>query len=226
MKLITPIKGIIFDLDGVLIDSEPNYFEADRRVMAEYGVVLTEEMHKEFTGIGNKQMAKFVKEKYKLKDPIEVILRKKDKMYMDLALHNTRVFPQMREFLRLLKEKNLPMAVATGSSRWILDEVMESTKIKSFFNVTISSEEVRDPKPAPDVFIEAAKKINVQAHEALVIEDSQYGVEAALKAGMQCIAIPSYSYDSNDLPEVFYSASLLIKGGMENFDPRDVMALL
>jgi len=209
------IEAVIFDLDGTLIDSEENYYEADRRLLKEYGIDFTLEMKKEYIGSGNLEMMRKIKRLYKINDTVETLLRKKNSYYIEIARKNTRVYPEMLKFLKLLKKSNYPLAVASGSSPEILEELLTITGLKEYFSAIVSAEDVQRGKPAPDIFLESARSLNIPPENCVVIEDSQYGVEAAKRAFMYCIAIP-YIIDK-PLPDSFIMSDLLFENGTKSF---------
>jgi beta-phosphoglucomutase family hydrolase len=210
------IKAVIFDLDGTLIDSEPNYYEADKKLLAEYGIFnFTQEMKKQYVGIGTRDMMQDIREKYGIADTIESLIKKKNEYYIETAKTNTIVFPEMRKFLKILNENKYPMAIASGSSLEIINTILSITDLSSFFGIRVSAEVVEKGKPEPDLFIEAAKQISILPENCLVIEDSQYGVEAAKKASMYCIAIPYLIKEG--IANSFMMADLLINQGISYF---------
>lgn len=209
------IKAIIFDLDGTLVDSEPNYYESDKKLLGEYGIELTEEMGIKYIGIGCQDMMADIKANFNIDDSLESLLAKKNQYYIDIAKDNTIVFPEMLTFLQLLKENNFPMAIASGSSLEVIEMITAITNIKPYFDVALSAEEVKRGKPAPDIFLETAKRLGISPINCLVLEDSQYGVEAAKSAGMYCISIPFPT--TQPLHNSFTKADLLYKNGIEGF---------
>jgi beta-phosphoglucomutase family hydrolase len=210
------IKAVIFDLDGTLIDSEPNYFETDRKLLAEYGVTdFGLEMKNKYVGIGSKQMMEDMIKIYQINETVENLLAKKNKYYLEIARSSTVVFPEMLNLLELFKANNYPMAVASGSSPEAIDLALSVTNLKKYLDVILSAENVRRGKPAPDVFLEAAKQLGVPAENCLVMEDSQYGVEAAKSAFMHCVAVPYLTEGS--LHDSFLMADLLFRNGITEF---------
>jgi beta-phosphoglucomutase family hydrolase len=212
-----PIKGVIFDLDGTLVDSEPNYMEADRRLMAHYGITFTEEMKQRYVGYGNARMMEEIQEAFQLPDDAATLLVKKNAIYMELAREKTPLFPEMAALLARLRERGLSLAVASGSSPEVIKEVLAQVGILSSFEALVSSEEVKQPKPEPDIFIEAASRLGLEPESLVVVEDSSHGVEAALRAGMPVVAIPTLLPVSD---EVFFKAHLFFEGGMRAFTAR------
>lgn len=224
-EIVEPqIKAIIFDLDGTLVDSEPNYYTGDKRFLAEYGIELTEEMKQRYVGIGCRSMMEEIKVEFNIKDSIDVLIAKKNKYYSDVAKNNTVVFPEMLKLLQMLKANNFPMAVASGSSPDVIQMIIQDTNIKQYFDVVLSSEEVKRGKPAPDIFLEAAKLLNIAPSNCMVLEDSRYGIEAAKSAGMCCIGIPFP--DNEKLHNSFKKSDLLYKNGIEDFSAEEVFAWL
>lgn len=213
--IMNKIKAIIFDLDGTVVDSEPNYYESDRKLFAEYGISVSLEMKNKYVGIGSKEMMEDMKKIYDINDSVEDLVNKKNKYYIEIAKDNTVVFPEMLKFLKKLKDNNYPMAIASGSSPEVIDLILSVTNIRHYFDVVLSAEQVKKGKPAPDVFLAAAKQLGMPAENCVVLEDSQYGVEAAKSAGMHCIALPYLT--AEPLHESFNMADMLFKKGISEF---------
>lgn len=221
----TEIQAVIFDLDGTLVDSETNYYEADRRLLAEYGILdFDQPMKEKYVGFGSKEMLEDIKVIYQLEENVEALLQKKNRYYLEIARENTVVFPEMKKFLELLKAHSYTAALASGSSPEVIDTVLEVTKLQSYFDIILSAEHVRKGKPAPDIFLETARRLGLLPGKCLVVEDSRYGVEAAKNAAMLCLAIPYLSEAA--LHESFYTADLLFRRGMSEFTAEKAMAWL
>jgi HAD superfamily hydrolase (TIGR01509 family) len=219
------IKAVIFDLDGTLVDSEPNYFEADKKVLMDYGIFdFNMEMKKKYIGIGTKDMMRDMKAKYHINESIEKLVAMENEYYIEFAKMNTIVFPEMLMLLEFLKNNNYPLAIASGSSPEVIDIVLSITNLKDYFDVVLSAEQVKRGKPEPDVFLEAAKQLCIPFRNCLVVEDSQFGVEAAKSASMYCAAIPSLIEEP--LHESFCMADLLFKTGIAEFRKEKVVEWL
>ncbi len=148
--------SVIFDLDGTLVDSEPNYYESGRRTLERYGVPdFTWEQHSRFIGIGTLETLEILRDRYGIEAPVEQLLAEQNAAYLDLARTRTEVFPQMRGFVERLHAEGVPMAVASGSSREAIDAVLAGTGLDALLTTVVSAEEVARGKPAPDVFLEA-----------------------------------------------------------------------
>ena len=211
--------SVIFDLDGTLVDSEPNYYEASRQTLAEHGVPdFTWAQHERFVGISTQETLVLLKERYGLKAPVEQLLAETNRHYLALARAATRVYPEMRKFVELLAAEGVPMAVASGSSPEAIDAILTGTGLDASLRTAVSADEVPRGKPAPDVFLEAARRLGAAPADCVVLEDAAPGAAAAHAAGMRCIAIP-YVAAQADAPE-FATAGLLLRGGQAEFSAQ------
>ncbi|MBH8586778.1 MULTISPECIES: HAD family phosphatase [Thermoactinomyces] len=130
----------------------------------------------------------------------------------------------MKKFLHILQENKVPLALVSGSSPDIIEEILSVTRLSPFFDAVVSSENVKKGKPEPDVFLEAARQLAIRPEHCLVVEDSPYGVEAAKRAGMYCVAIPYLA--EKPLPDGFQKADYLVKEGMRCFSAEKTFAWL
>ena len=217
----SPIRGVVFDLDGTIVDSEENYYQSDVRILARRGVALTREDKGRFIGYGNRYiMERFIAE-FGLADTPDALLEEKNREYLAIARSDTSVFPEMRALIEGFFARGVPMAVASGSSPAVIREVLGITGLRRYFGATVSSEEVPNGKPEPDVFLEAAERIRSAPRNTLVVEDAVYGVIAAKRAGMRCAVIPTFPgppFDSRLL-----EADYVVPGGMRGFVARDLL---
>ncbi|WP_307183256.1 HAD family hydrolase [Streptomyces canus] len=211
--------SVIFDLDGTLVDSEPNYYEAGRQTLAEHGVPdFTWTDHERYVGISTQETVTRWKSLYGLRASVPELLADKNRRYLELARTATRVYPEMRKFVELLAGEGVPMAVASGSSPEAIAAILAVTGLDAYLRTTVSADEVAHGKPAPDVFLEAASRLGADPADCVVLEDAAPGAAAAHAAGMRCIAIP-YVAAQADAPE-FARAGLLLRGGQEEFTAR------
>ncbi|KUF12972.1 HAD family hydrolase [Streptomyces silvensis] len=208
--------SVIFDLDGTLVDSEPNYFEAGRQLLAEHGISdFTWADHETYVGISTQETVAQWKERYGLSAPLADLLAEKNQRYLALAGASTRVFPQMAKFVEALAEAGVPMAVASGSSRAAIEAILAGTGLDARLTTLVSADEVARGKPAPDVFLAAAALLGSDPADCVVLEDAAPGALAARAAGMRCVAVPYVAAQADD--PAFASADLLFRGGQEEF---------
>ncbi|MFD3512927.1 HAD family hydrolase [Streptomyces sp. NPDC058657] len=213
--------SVIFDLDGTLVDSEPNYYEAGRRLLARHGLPdFSWDEHTRYIGIGTRETLESLRDKYGIDTGVDALLAENNRLYLELAAASTQVFPEMRELVERLHADGVPMAVASGSSREAITAVLAGTGLDAQLGeaaggVLVSAEEVALGKPAPDVFLAAAARLAAEPGYCAVFEDAAPGVTAALAAGMRCAAIPSVAGSEGD--PAFGTADLLFRGGQADF---------
>ncbi|WP_394435854.1 HAD family hydrolase [Streptomyces sp. SGAir0957] len=211
--------AVVFDLDGTLVDSEPNYYKASVATLARYGVEdFTWADHETYVGISTAETIGLWKRRYGIDAPADEILADKTARYLELARAETQVFPQMRLFVERLHEAGVPMTVASGSSRDAIASILAGTGLAAFLPDYVSADEVEHGKPAPDVFLEAARRLGVSPARCVVLEDAAPGAAAAHSAGMRCIAVPYVAAQADD--PAFTTVDLLFKGGQEEFTAR------
>ncbi|MFI6492564.1 HAD family hydrolase [Streptomyces sp. NPDC050564] len=208
--------SVIFDLDGTLVDSEPNYFEAGRQTLAGLGITdFTWAEHEQYVGISTQETLVLWRERYGLTTPLETLLAENNRRYLELARASTHAYPEMRKFVELLASEGVPMAVASGSSPAAIEAILAGTGLASLLATVVSADEVAHGKPAPDVFLEAARRLGAAPADCVVVEDAAPGAAAAHAAGMRCIAIPYVAAQADD--PAFATAGLLLRGGQAEF---------
>ncbi|UXY26053.1 HAD family hydrolase [Streptomyces sp. HUAS TT20] len=217
--------AVVFDLDGTLVDSEPNYYEASRETLAEHGVRgYTWADHGSYVGVSTLETVIVWKERYRLTAPVDELLAATNRRYLRLARARTRVYPEMRKFVELLAAEGVPTGVASGSSPEAIEAVLAGTGLDAYLRTVVSADEVPRGKPAPDIFLEAARRLGAAPANCVVLEDAAPGAAAAHAAGMRCIAIP-YVAAQADAPE-FATAGLLLRGGQAEFTAQSAYAWL
>lgn len=211
--------SVIFDLDGTLVDSEPNYYEASRELLAEHGVAYTWADNERYVGIGTQETLATWKDRYGIGVPVAELLSELDRRYLALAAADTHVFPEMRKFVERLHGAGVPMAVASGSSRAAIEAILTGTGLDAFLTTVVSADEVAHGKPEPDVFLAAAALLGADPADCVVLEDAAPGAAAAHAAGMRCIAIPYVAAHAGQ--PAFASAELLLRGGQAEFTAQE-----
>lgn len=195
------MKAVVFDMDGVIIDSEYSYFEATRRVLKEEGIEKFE-MEDFIDSIGKTDHAAWsvLVEKYNLQTPMqEMIDRMKE--YQKKVVKRDGFLPidGVKDYIRSLSEQGFKLAVASSSPKDTIERVTSSLGIQQYFDALVSGEEVEKSKPAPDVYLEAARQLDVDPKECIAIEDAYNGLLAAKDAGMYAVAYESGDYPGIDL---------------------------
>ncbi|PYK97712.1 MAG: hypothetical protein DME32_15375 [Verrucomicrobia bacterium] len=185
-----PFRAVIFDLDGVLADSEPWWNEIDAKLLAEHGVTYRGEYHRNVLGVSYRLAVEFYKKTFGLSVPTEEMMRRRGEIATEFFANRIDLFPSVNPTLEELRQMNLRLAVATSSVSASARPFLDRHKLTSFFEVIVTGEEVDRGKPYPDIYLRAAEKLSVATDASLVIEDSLSGIAAAKAANMQVAAIP------------------------------------
>ncbi|MBG9764082.1 phosphatase [Paenibacillus polymyxa] len=188
-------------MDGVLVDSEPIYFEIERSSFAHFGAPMTEEEHHTYVGVTLESMWRQVLDRHQLTHTLEEALayHRKNVMQTITAHEGLVAINGLERWLDWLQEKGIPVAVASSSPRSLIDLIMEKTGLGRYFDIRITGEEVSQGKPAPDIFLYAAELLGTAPAHCIVIEDSRNGVHAAKSAGMRCIGLHNPGSGQQDL---------------------------
>lgn len=192
------LKGIIFDMDGVLINTEPLHYRVWKKTFQEKGLEIEYKHYKGCIGSTVGYLLDLIQKYYGVDfhdDPDLVPLQRKNKAEM-IAKEGFPTIPGVPQMLRRVYESGFLMAVASSSPDVYINQVVEMLEVKKYFQVLCSGENVKNPKPAPDVFLKAAKELELSPDECLVIEDSTNGCRAAKAAGMICLGY--HNPDSGD----------------------------
>ncbi len=209
-------KAVIFDMDGTLIDSVNADFLAWQKVFADYNKSLT---FKDYMPLLGMRSFSVVEQFFNPENAEEQkkVLTKKSNYFREIIEENgIELIPYAQEFIKHLKENNVPLALATSSRRAKMEMVMDKVGLLSYFDVTVTAEDVVHGKPAPDIFIKAASLLDEAAGDCLVFEDTVNGINAAKGASMKCVAL-----DSNDTPDLLNEADVVI----ESFKDLDFTGL-
>jgi HAD superfamily hydrolase (TIGR01509 family) len=185
-----PFRAVIFDLDGVLADSEPWWNEIDATLLAEYGVTYRGEYHRDVLGVSYRLAVEFYKKTFGLSAPIEEMMRRRGEIATDFFANRIGLFPSAKLVLEELRQMNLRLAVGTSSVSASARPFLDRHELTPFFETIITGEEVEHGKPHPDIYLRAADKLGVPAAACLVIEDALSGIAAARAAKMRVAAIP------------------------------------
>jgi HAD superfamily hydrolase (TIGR01509 family) len=195
------VAAIIFDMDGVLVDSEPLGFEAMRRVMARQGVAYTHADNDEFVGRTTLEECQVLTARHRLAtDPRELTGEYVD-ILVGLIREQPRPLPGVPGVLESLKAAGYRMALASSADLAVIAENVSALRLERFFEVIVSGTQVARGKPAPDVFVETARQLRMSPAACLVVEDSRNGLLAAKAAGMACAVIPCSSTRHQDFRE-------------------------
>lgn len=181
------INAIIFDYDGLLVDTDGLWFEASKELCKEYSVVVQES---DRSDLMRGSLSQYLINKYKLPVTQEVTRPKLNAIFDKLTNDGIKALPGAIDLVKHLSKK-FPLAVASGTRKERLSASLKTLGILDYFKVVIGNDEVKDGKPSPEIYIKAAKELKVNPKDCLVFEDQPKGLAAAKAANMFCIVIPN-----------------------------------
>jgi HAD superfamily hydrolase (TIGR01509 family) len=191
------IEAVVFDLDGVILESEEIWDDVRERYVRERGGRYDAEAQRAMMGMSSTEWSRFIHERLGVEATPEEI----NADVVDLMIARYRrelpLVPEAREAVERMAAV-FPLAIASSSNRPLIAVALELAGLDEFFRATVSSEEVPRGKPAPDVYLEAARRLGVDPERCAAIEDSQSGIASARAAGMRVVAIPNRRYPPDD----------------------------
>jgi HAD superfamily hydrolase (TIGR01509 family) len=215
------VKAVIFDWDGTLADTRNAVVQAFQKVLKEAECTVSDEFIERRMGIGTKKTILEAFRECQMRidvSTLEKLAEEKIRIHAGLA-DIINLFDGATELVEELQGKT-KIALATMSNRKVVDTLLPAKKIRGYFDVVVTADDVSNPKPDPEVFLVAAAKLGVKKEDCVVVEDSVFGVRAAKTAGMRCIAVPSGVYSREELekenPDMIIG-SLVEKGKILNF---------
>lgn len=191
--------GIIFDMDGVIIDSEPLHHKAERKLLARYGITITTEELHSFAGKDAFQLLNGFIKRYRLRTDFESFYRQHKENIEETFRTSHIPKTDAVELIRSLYDKGIPLALASSSHRQLIKLVLERLDLEDFFQVIMAGDEIKRGKPHPDIYIEAARRLGKAPEFCIAIEDSKNGVQSAKDAGCFCIGYVNPNSGNQDL---------------------------
>ena len=187
------IEAVVFDLDGVVIDSEQIWDDVREQLVKERGGRWHDRAHADMMGMSSPEWSRYMHEVIGLPETPEEINDEVVRGMLERYRGRLPLIPGAADAVRRLAAE-FRLGVASSSNRPLIETVLERARITDLFEAVVSSEEVAAGKPAPDVYLEAARRLGVDPHRCTAIEDSANGIRAARAAGMRVIAIPNTHY--------------------------------
>jgi beta-phosphoglucomutase len=195
------IRGVLFDMDGVLVNSEAFICEASVMMFREIGIHVQHSDFQPFVGMGENRYIGGVAEKYKVSTDIEILKSRTYEIYGEIVAGKLSLLPGVIEFIDRCKERSLLLALATSTDRVKMEiNLNESGLDIGTFSAIVTGIDVERKKPFPDIYIKAAKLLSLEPCECLVVEDAVSGVEAGKMAGCRCLAVTT-SFSKEELHE-------------------------
>lgn len=203
-------KAIIFDLDGVVVSTDNCHYEAWKMLADEEGIYFDRTINERLRGVSRMESLEIVLERsqkeYSEDEKLEMATRKNG-YYVERvkAIDNSAILPGAEEFINNAKNQGIKVAIGSSSKNTKL--ILSQTGITELFDAIADGNDVKNSKPAPDVFLKAAEKLGIAPSDCMVVEDADAGVEAALDAGMDVLAVgyaktnPKATYSADNLKE-------------------------
>ena len=212
------IEAVVFDLDGVILETEEVWDEVREELARERGGRYDERAQRAMMGMSSREWSRFMHDELGVPDAPEEISAEVVRRMIARYRERLPLIPGAREAVERLASR-WPLAVASSSNRELIDAALELSGLAPFFRVTVSSEEVARGKPAPDVYLEAARQLEVEARRCAAVEDSHNGIRSARAAGMRVIAIPNPSFPPD--AEALEHADVVL-GSIEELDVDEI----
>lgn len=196
------LQAVIFDMDGVIIDSEPFHLEVNRQIYSELGIDFCEEEYAGYVGVSNEEMWADIKKKHALPHPVSQLKEMQiSRDIKHIRSGQEKPIPGVTGLLQDICDKGFPVALASSSSMQLIELITESFGIRKYFTAVVSGENMERGKPEPDIFLHTARLLKVPPESCVVIEDSKNGVTAAIVAGMKCIGFSNPNSANQDISQ-------------------------
>jgi HAD superfamily hydrolase (TIGR01509 family) len=211
-------EAVVFDLDGVLLDTEELWDEARRRLAEERGARWPDDAQRAMMGMSSPEWSRYMRDVIGLAEPPEEISTEVVRRMEALYHERLPLVPGALNAVGRIGAR-WPLGIASSSNRQLIDLFLELTNTRELFRATVSSEEVERGKPAPDVYLEAARRLAVDPEGCAAIEDSENGIRSASAAGMRVIAIPNRVFKPG---EEALSHADVVCGSLDELTPQVV----
>lgn len=200
------VESVIFDMDGVLFDTESIYLKVWKNVFRKYGYKMTKDIYSQVIATGRENVKKVFLREFGEELPIEKMYREKDIALKEEIEKQVYIKEGAVEILTYLKNKNYKVALATSSDRERMNKQLEKASIRGYFDEIVCRDEVENTKPNPEIYLKVADKLNVNPKNCLVIEDSLAGVKAAYKANMKVLHVEDLKKADNEIKKYCYKS--------------------
>ena len=189
MKKNRALEAVLFDMDGVIIDSEPLWSKAEQQLLARRNLRYSPQLKTVMMGRDAKEAVRLLINHYNLGEGVDEIVAERNQLIAELFKEHLQPVPHVLELLRSVRDSEIKTGLASSSPKELVDLALGRLNITGLFDLILSGDQVARGKPAPDIYLTAARELGVSNESCLVIEDAPHGVAAAKAAGMRCLAI-------------------------------------
>ncbi|MEE1243839.1 HAD family hydrolase [Frisingicoccus sp.] len=208
--MLSNVKAVLFDLDGTLVDSMSMWKDIDVAYLQKFHLPVPKTLQQDIEGLSMYQTAVYFKKTFGIPDSLDEIQNTWNEMAYEAYTCTVPLKPAVKEFLDFLKEKNIPCGIATSNSRVLTEAILKAHQIEKYFSAVVTGDEVTKGKPDPQVYLTAAKKLQVEPEACLVFEDIPFGIMSGKQAGMTVCAVEDV-YSMKDREEKMRLADFYIK---------------
>jgi len=214
------LQTVIFDMDGVIVDTEPVHNYAYYEHFKLLGIEVSAEMYASFTGNSTKNVFQKIKDHFELTEDIHTLVEKKRSLFNDAFDTKADLFllEGVEELIKQLHQNGIQLILASSSSKVTINRVFNRFKLHSYFSHIVSGEDFPQSKPNPDIFLEAVRLSKSNKENCVVIEDSTNGIKAANAAGIYCVGYRSVNSKQQD-----YSLANLVIDSFEELDYKNIL---
>lgn len=185
------IRAVVFDLDGLLIDSEPVQIAAWETFLDRYGRSLRSSLLQRMFGLRVWDSARLLVDELDLPLSVDEVVRERDALFFELLPGRLREMPAAAATVRALATRGFPLGLATSGHRRYVDVALRELELEGAFDAEVTGDMIEQGKPAPDIYLAAADRLDIKPEHCLALEDAPLGIASAKAAGMICLAIPN-----------------------------------
>lgn len=216
----TTVRAAVFDLDGLLVNTEQLYPAAARELLARRDREFTPELHQQMMGRQAKIALALLKEAHGLPETVEALMDESGEIFRAMLDEQLELMPGVEALLARIEAAQLPKAVATSSGRVFAEDILSRLQLLDRFEFLLCAEDVTNGKPHPEIYLTAASRLSVNPSEMLVFEDSVNGFKAAMASGAIVVAVPGEHNLGQTYPDAHFMLETLIDAPLDHLWPK------
>lgn len=212
------IKALVFDMDGVIIDSEPIHIDLTVQVVRDVGKEPTDSEIYEFIGVRNEEMWATLIERHGITETVEQLIERQNKyLYQRFFDEKLEPIDGIEDLMKSAKKNGMKIALATSSPRFLAEHILKNIGLIQYFDALVTADDVSNGKPHPEIYQKAAQALGVKPEYCIAIEDGEKGIQSAKNAGMICIAFKNPNSGNQDTTKADFVVSSIREINLESF---------